>query len=160
MSTPIDETASSPDDGVRREPWDIIRAIAVVREIEPLVRPLGLFTSLTGGVLYKGWSAKDLDIAFGQTNRRGFPHGGLARVLEGLGWTRLRSAADVTAWRQKREPDGGSGHHVAVWLTPENRRVDVFAWMQDGVQRSTFIPAFAADAAERASSNPGSVEPF
>lgn len=124
--TPND--ASSPDDAEARKPWDIVLAIAAIREVEALVRPLGLFTSLTGGVLYKGHSTKDLDIGFALLGGLvcDFPHASLREALESIGWKRLRTAAEIASFRA--EKGEVVTNCVATWVTEENRRVDVFCW--------------------------------
>lgn len=128
MRKDVPNESSGAEDGIASAPWDIIRAIATVREVESLVRPLGLFTSLTGGVLYKGWSGKDLDIGFALLGglTREFPHDALAEVLKGIGWKCELDAEALGAIRIAKGEEWTND--VAVWLTPDNRRVDVFCW--------------------------------
>lgn len=42
--------------------WTLEEAIYVVRELEKKVGPVGIHLGITGSVLYKGSSEKDLDI--------------------------------------------------------------------------------------------------
>ncbi len=120
---------SSPDDGEAREPWTLEQGLATARQVEVLVRPLGLFVSLTGGVLYRGHSAKDLDLVIAQLGGllAGYPHTALDAALGSLGWVKVRTAEQVAEWRRKHDPAGSTRNRVEVWRTPENRRVDVFA---------------------------------
>lgn len=120
--------ASGPDDGAARVPWDLVEAVAVIRKVETVARPLGLFTSLTGGVLYKGHSNKDLDIGFALLGglTRDFPHGALTEALKSLGWKEEASAEKVA--QARRDKGETVTNHVAVWLTEDNHRIDVFCF--------------------------------
>jgi hypothetical protein len=119
----------SPDNDVEREPWELEEARDVILKVETLVRPLGLFTSLTGGVLYRGESAKDLDLIFcqlgGETSS--FPFDALREALTSLGWTLYWSVEAIRKYRQASgAPVGCTEHHVECWVTEDNQRVDVF----------------------------------
>ena len=128
---PSSYDCSSPGDVEIHLGWGIDDALETVRRVEGLVRPLGLFTSLTGGVLYKGHSEKDLDLVFAQLSGQSgaFPRAALTRVLEGLGWKMYAPSGRVEAWRlASGYPADCWMHTVECWVTPSSQRVDVFRW--------------------------------
>lgn len=104
--------------------WTLEQGLEVLRRINPLVRPHGYYTALTGGVLFKGESDKDLDIVL-------LPMGAQ------LSWD-MRAAID--AINQTLEPElallahGGALGEVGcetervvlVFFAPGNKRVDLF----------------------------------
>lgn len=49
-------------DGGLNEMWELDEALTIIRSLEPQLRKLNYFTSLTGSVLYNGQSKNDLDI--------------------------------------------------------------------------------------------------
>lgn len=53
---------SAPADDHRLVVWTLDDAIAVIRELEPVASKAGYHLGITGGVLYRGYSKKDLDI--------------------------------------------------------------------------------------------------
>lgn len=111
-------------DGRAPGPWTLPEALVTVRALERRVRPLGYFTGLTGGVLYRGSSKKDLDVILCPLNASAeVDHGPAYDAMRSLGWVRTADADRVRrVWRAAGSTDT---KHVEVWLTADRRRVDV-----------------------------------
>ena len=105
--------------------WTLEQALEVVRKLDPLTRRIGCFTGLTGSVLHKGRSEKDLDITVIPLDAsKPIDLWGICFALkDGMGWKRTHSEADIKKiWADKGSTDI---KHVEVWRTPEGRRVDI-----------------------------------
>lgn len=89
--------------------------ISIVQQLEPLIAPLGFHAGLTGSVLFKGVSAKDLDIIIYDHDRRDKKdRGALHNVLREAGFT-------------SAYPTGPSCNDKDVVVYKlEGRRVDLF----------------------------------
>ena len=42
--------------------WTLTEGVALCQELDPLLRSYNAFIALSGSVLHKGWSTKDLDL--------------------------------------------------------------------------------------------------
>lgn len=105
--------------------WKLEEALDLVRRIEAKVRPIGLFTGLTGSVLYRGESLKDLDVTVSpMDSTQPFPREAFDEAMQSLGLKLQLSEPQI----KKIWADLGSKDtkHVEVWKTPERKRIDVF----------------------------------
>lgn len=105
--------------------WTLDEAVELVRDIWDECAAAGWHLAITGGVLYRGESDKDLDLVAYPHNSEDADIDDLYDCLCLLGW-RLRSQAQTTAtyWRKSGSTDC---KHVEVWRTVDGRRVDVIA---------------------------------
>jgi hypothetical protein len=104
--------------------WTLVEGIVIVQEIEEKLRPMGLFTGLTGSVLYKGYSPKDLDITVMPLNATvPIPLERVHEVLKARGWRIWFTEPQLKVlWGSKGIIDT---KFVEVWKTSDDRRVDV-----------------------------------
>jgi hypothetical protein len=65
--------------------WQLSEAVEVLREVESIITPYGFHCGLTGSVLYKGESNKDLDIIL-YPHANSYTDSDLERVLVALGY--------------------------------------------------------------------------
>lgn len=89
------------------------------------MKEMGLYVGMTGSTLWRGWSAKDLDLIL-------YP----ADASKPTDWDRVRAYLRTLGWRvlltveqiQKiwREKGSGDCKHVESWLAKDGRRVDLF----------------------------------
>lgn len=109
------------------ELWTLDLALELVRDIEPVLAELGWHVAITGGVLFRGYSMKDLDlIVFPHAKRTPAPTDAellkLRRGLKSAGMT-IRNSRRVVQ-RGERWKASGDTKHVEIW-TGKGRRVDV-----------------------------------
>lgn len=107
--------------------WTLVEGRKLARMLERELAPLGWHVGLTGSVLMKGSSCKDIDLLV-------YPHKTFDRVmvrvfkkLKSLGWTRRKTTAMMWSyWRKKGSPDS---KFVEVYETKDGRRVDlIYVW--------------------------------
>lgn len=93
----------------------IQEGLGIVQQLEPLIAPLGFHAALTGSVLFKGQSEKDLDIIVYDHDRRNKKDRGPLHDL-------LRQAGFTSAY-----PVGPSCNDKEVVVYKlEGRRIDLF----------------------------------
>lgn len=105
--------------------WRMESALVFCRQLSESLQPIGICVGLTGSILLKGESTKDLDVLlFPASSYPSFPfHDSLDDVLWTLGMKRVRSREEVTAkWRKKGSVDT---KWVEEWVYAE-KRVDLF----------------------------------
>ncbi len=101
--------------------WTLAAATDFMRDMEQAVAP-HYHVALTGSVLQKGQSQKDLDmIVYPHTSRRRRP-AEIRKLLKKAGLRQLFDRAAVTAGWRKR--GGTDNKHVEVWHF-RGHRVDV-----------------------------------
>ncbi len=114
----------TPEEKRERRRWTIDGARLLITELEPFLIEAGWYIGLTGSVLLKGESFKDLDLIFFPYDKSKNPDKETARaVLRARGLFQLASVENVhERWRK-----GGSSDtkHVEVWGCA-GRRVDLF----------------------------------
>lgn len=103
--------------------WTLSDALALARELWSPLMDRGWHVGITGSVMYRGSSSKDLDLIAYPRCTTTSKRARLTAYLRSIGW-RLRSPASVTreVWRER---GGTDEKHVEVWQTPDGRRVDV-----------------------------------
>lgn len=114
--------------------WTLAQAIEFCRELEKHLscQPIVCHVALTGGVLYRGQSDKDLDVVL-------YPHDSstpialhtLCVYLERCGLQRVhtKSRADATQDQtlfHSRLHAGTDQKEISIWQTPEGKRIDFF----------------------------------
>lgn len=109
---------------IKKKPtmWTLDEAHALVSEIQERVRACHYHVMLGGGVLWRGWSVKDLDLFFsplnGYTSR---PHE-IRQLLDQLGWGQAHAIRDSPDYQA-----GDPWHwRDLIWFTVNGRRIDVF----------------------------------
>ncbi len=105
---------------VAKEPvWRLEQALEVVRNLNAHLEPLGFHTGMTGGVLFRGESSKDLDLIVYCRGSGGDPRRSIPHLREfGLTFTRTPN------WREYGDrPE--SGKDVEIWEM-NGCRVDFF----------------------------------
>lgn len=104
--------------------WALDEALELIRKLEPGLRDAGWALGLTGSVLTRGESDKDLDLVVYPLNSTEVSKAKLITALGAYGWTR-RSSVSAThrTWRHIGSEDC---KQVEVWRTGDGRRVDVF----------------------------------
>ncbi len=106
-------------------PWTLEEALALVRRLEPMLSAAGWHSGLTGSVLMRGSSAKDVDlIVYPRDSRAASADPESARaVLRVAGMRRDFTADQIrTLWRERGSKDVKD---VEMWKDG-GRRVDVF----------------------------------
>lgn len=113
-----------------KTPWHVRDAIPLIQNLWNVLGQLNLFCALTGSVLYKGQSDKDLDIIIYPKDKSSttFDIRDAEKLLEANGWTKQE-------WQLVNVPSLGPDDmayddvpFIQVWLTPDNKRVDLF-WL-------------------------------
>ena len=105
--------------------WSLEEALSLIRRISPGLKVAGFYVGLTGSVLTVGASQHDLDLIVYPAQSTVTTDFSLARyILISEGWEVYIPAERVQYhWRKKGNNDT---KEVEVWLTGDNRRVDVF----------------------------------
>jgi len=104
--------------------WNLDQAISTVKKIEEILSPVGFHAGLTGSVLIKDKSDKDIDVIV-------YPHCSgnsditqAYKALRDAGFTRKVSRAKVAHfWEKAGSKDS---KHVEVWNTEDDKRIDIF----------------------------------
>lgn len=99
--------------------WTLETALEWVREYEPRAAAAGFHLALTGSCLYRGESAKDLDIVV-------YPH----NAKELFDWGILDSILDLDLFYPDRPDALGScpqfDKFIIVYKDKQGRRIDLF----------------------------------
>lgn len=118
--------------------WTLHDALALLRELDPELRKVGLTCALAGSVLFKGLSAKDLDVIIFPLRDEGLLdqiprmvegepplHSEACMVFASLGMHRWMNEAEVKSmwWRLHGSRDR---KWVEIWLDCLGGRVDFF----------------------------------
>lgn len=102
--------------------WTIKEAVRFVRLLHTALAP-HYDVGLCGGVLYAGYSDKDVDVIVYPTQSPRFDRDEIARYLVGVGMTRTRTCIELHAgWREYGSRDT---KWVEEWAY-RGRRCDVF----------------------------------
>ena len=100
--------------------WTFNQAIEVARELEPLAIRCGYHTAIGGGVVQRGWSAKDLDIFFYISKTEiGCDTNKLIELLKCIGFTEWIPRSDSIA-----EED--QDRKVVFACARQGKRIDLF----------------------------------
>lgn len=111
--------------------WNIFQARNLISYLTPLLQKEGYEVGLTGSVLYKGASNKDLDLIVYPHKVRPFEDfDRAAQVLFLAGLTCVYNAVEVKKGRQAKAKQRNIAYvpdpkHVEVW-TWQGKRVDIF----------------------------------
>lgn len=104
--------------------WTMAQAVHLCQTLDPMLRESGYFCGLTGGVLHKGESRKDLDLCIMPLDGKPWPEpvgrAALFDRLEDLGFERTRNE---------------DGEHVA----PSSATKDVTLWTFCGKRVDIFL---------------------
>jgi hypothetical protein len=118
-----------PYDVLKRKPspplWVLEEVQGLLRRAEPSFTQAGYAVGLTGSVLLKGLSHKDLDLLFYPLDAGEVSKKALEKVLaEGLGWKRVFEHHQVARlWLRFGSRDT---KYVETWQDQLKRRIDVF----------------------------------
>jgi hypothetical protein len=94
--------------------WTAKPALEFCSKLWPMAAKHDWHFGMTGGVMYKGESSKDLDLIF-------YPHTGTKPTLEGL-----HAALKEAGMEQVSDfPIGYEGKYVEIWITDDDKRVDI-----------------------------------
>lgn len=103
--------------------WTFEEALAFVKQLEMWLEPAGFHAAMTGSVLSKGQSNKDLDLVLFPHDTSKIDMSFLRYSLGKAGLEPVHSRAKVAAlWERQRSNDT---KHVEVWAY-RNKRVDLF----------------------------------
>lgn len=103
--------------------WELDEALALVRSLQEELLPVGWAVGLTGSVLFKGYSDKDLDLIFYPRTTAKVDVPELFQVLERMGFKAWLTVEQIhKIWRQIGSADQ---KNVSSWKYGR-RRVDVF----------------------------------
>lgn len=96
--------------------WTLNEGIAEAQLLDPLLRPHNAFVALTGGVLHRGSSTKDLDLVIIPLKNKLTvkQHTEICKILA----KRFKFKGVNTA-------KYGDGKYVEVYQTANNKRIDV-----------------------------------
>ena len=108
--------------------WEIEEALALIRRIQPALKPLGYHVCLGGGVLNHGGSMKDLDLFFVPlTNDKAPALNSLwAFIFSKDGIGPLRTNDDGSPISHKPNPYTPFRGQDTVSALPLHKRVDIF----------------------------------
>jgi hypothetical protein len=110
--------------------WTLAEGIEEARrlEVQLRVRSLALGVALTGSVLHKGSSPKDLDlIVYPHNASDPYPWNEVARCLrEDMGYRLMMCFSNILEIRRKKGIRCDDTKHVDAWYSKDLRRVDVF----------------------------------
>ena len=116
--------------GVQHDPWDLKHATEFVRFLQEETRPIGWCVALTGSVLFKGSSLKDLDIVIFPYSTDKADENALRQLLQSLGLKMILSQDGVhKIWREMGSTDE---KNVSIWtfeshgVNEGTRRIDLF----------------------------------
>jgi len=114
---------SNPLEQLPRAFWSVEEGIALCRKLHKLLLPIGYSVALTGSVLFKGKSHKDLDLVVFPCSTANTNESLLRHTLMNFGirpWIPMEEVH--AAWRKKGSDDT---KHVEVWRFGI-RRIDLF----------------------------------
>lgn len=115
---PINPEALCSDEPIPgwRPVWFLQEGIELVRKVDAISRPFGYTTALSGGVLFHGYSFKDLDIIFYRL-----------KTQEADQWSELQKALDKFGFKNwEYRTDYHEGDNKPVYFTQfDGRRVDL-----------------------------------
>jgi len=109
--------------------WTLEPALHLVRALNERLTPAGFCCGLTGGVLFRGQSGKDVDLivyprCVSPTVWTAAAFQSVHAALGGVGLTLRRTSEEVRrGWREK---GSGDTKTVEEWVDGLERRVDVF----------------------------------
>ena len=123
--------------------WTLDEALTLIRELNPLLVKAGWYLGLTGSVLIKGHSEKDLDLIAYPLNTAKVDREWLYRVLVHSGGLTMKwDVASIHGfWKQaakraaREDEDTGpnwmtthpiDSKHVEGWHTEDGKRIDLF----------------------------------
>lgn len=106
--------------------WTLIDAIELIRQLNDGVQKCGYVFGLTGSVLFKGESQKDLDLILYPWSLKDHPGEQNVRAfLASQGWICEHVCVNgITPSGGLREDD----KHVEIWKTSDGKRIDIF-WL-------------------------------
>lgn len=136
-----------PDPITQAPAWKLEDGVRLIRALEPYMRQIGAHVGVTGGVLFKGSSQKDLDvIVYPHTTAKPPTLEEVEGVLRGVGLSNLpdeghqpgvsnrslssrpfQSAKNALSnfWSRVANKNGDE-KIITVWTDQNGRRVDVF----------------------------------
>lgn len=105
--------------------WTLEQGLEILRNLEKNLKPLKYTSTLGGGVLFKGFSTKDLDIFIAPYNKTDVNHDSLIKILEGLGFIRKKTKEEVHKGFEYAGDSEKIHKHVEIWDF-NGKRVDFF----------------------------------
>lgn len=104
--------------------WTLQEAIEFIRKLDPMLRLVGYTTALTGSILYRGFSHKDLDIMVYPLSSKHPNPEGVKLEFERIGMTMLKDILVTQAsWAARGSDDKKC---VEIWADDRGRRIDIF----------------------------------
>ena len=100
------------------EGWSLAEAMSFAKSLHEFVFPLGFGIALTGSVLTKGFSEKDIDLVVYPLKKISSDYKGLLENLPKFGLTYIRLPNKNLGYQD-------DGKNVQVWEY-DNKRVDLF----------------------------------
>jgi hypothetical protein len=99
--------------------WDLKEGIKLIREIEEIMSQFQYHCALTGSVLYKGKSGKDLDVIL-------YPHS-TDKTLKEKALLKILESIKFTIIEDRTETHSRYGDDKIVYRTEyDGKRVDIF----------------------------------
>lgn len=107
--------------------WNTTTAVEFLRKLWTELERVGWHCALTGSVLYRGDSDKDLDVLVFPNSTATASLAKLRRGLQAAGLTPWRTNEQVAELWRKRPVDNQDNKHIEIWMKGA-RRVDVIVW--------------------------------
>ena len=110
--------------------WSMEQAIDLVKKLDPAIRLVGFTVGITGGVIIKGYSDKDLDLIIYPMNVTEYSTSAVKKVfIEQFKW-KLKFPTHILlkSWEDRKiQPNNGGTDfkHVEVWETEDHKRIDI-----------------------------------
>lgn len=103
--------------------WTIEEGVELIRSLRQRAHDAGFALALTGGVLMRGASDKDLDVIAYPLNRNSYSKRNLFAMLVTAGWRRVLDSREVRdGWHRHGSTDS---KHVERWSF-NDKRIDLF----------------------------------
>ena len=108
--------------------WRIEDATIIVNKLIPALKRAGFSVGITGSVLYKGSSTKDLDLIIYPMNAASFSNDKAVKVLVKNGFVLDVPHSKVTAYWEEHNKEPTDTKYVDVWKY-NGKRVDIM-WLK------------------------------
>ncbi len=109
----------------KRPRWTLEQALELVRSLNERLLEVGYVVALTGSVLFKGESNKDLDLLIYPMTTEHQDKTKVAAKLKELGLLQVSRAEQVQE-RWKKMRGSNDKKHVEIWRTRDRRKIDIF----------------------------------
>jgi hypothetical protein len=97
--------------------YTLVEGIAVCKEIEELIKPLGCHCGLGGSLMYRGYSTKDIDVLIYPRSKAKIDKLAVVHALAKAGYKFNNHSSSVR---------GSVEFDVEVMKSPKGERVDIF----------------------------------